>query len=135
MNTEQNKALLRDFLTELDQGLDAVDRFFSPDCLAHLPGALVPTDREGLKVFIDMLYTAFPDLRHTIIDQIAEVEKITTLVKACGTHKGAFLNIAPTGKPVVITDIMIVRILDGRVVKLWAQFDVLGLFQQLGVFF
>jgi predicted ester cyclase len=133
VNTGQNKALMRDFLTELDKGLEAVDRFFSPDCLARLPGALIPTDRKGLKAFIGMLYSAFPDLSHTILDQIAELDKVTTLVRAGGTHTGAFLNIPPTGKSVVITDIMIVRILDGKVVELWAQFDLLGLFQQLGV--
>jgi hypothetical protein len=51
MNTEQNKALVRNFLNELDKGIDAVDRFFSPDCLAYLPGTASPTDTEGLKSF------------------------------------------------------------------------------------
>jgi predicted ester cyclase len=134
LNTEQNKALIRNFLIELDKGLDAVDRFFSPDCLVHLPGTVSPSNREGLKAFIGMLYTAFPDLRHSIIDQFAEHEKVANLVSAHGTHRGAFQSIAPTGNAVVITDIIIVRIMDGRIVELWAQFDVLGLFQQLGVF-
>jgi predicted ester cyclase len=133
MNSEQNKALVRNFLIELDKGLDAVDRFFSSDCLAYLPGTVSPTNREGLKAFIGMLYAAFPDLRHTIIDQVAEYEKVASLVSARGTHKGPFQSIAPTGRAVVITDIIIVRIMDGIVVELWAQFDVLGLFQQFGV--
>lgn len=80
-----------------------------------------------------MLYTAFPDLHHTIVDQFAENEKVANLVVARGAHRGVFLNIAPTGKTMVITDIMIVRIIDGRVVELWAQFDALGLLQQLGI--
>ncbi len=133
MNTEQNKAVMRNFLIELDKGIDAVDRFFSPDCLVYLPGTVSPTNREGLKAFIGMLYTAFPDLRHSIIDQFAEYEKVANLVSARGTHRGAFQSIAPTEKAVVITDIFIARIMDERVVELWAQFDVLGLFQQLGV--
>jgi predicted ester cyclase len=133
MNTEHNKALIRNFLLELDKGLDAVDRFFSPDCLVHLPGTEGPTDRGGLKAFIGMLYTAFPDLRHSIIDQFAESEKVANIVSARGTHRGAFQSIAPTKKAVVITDIIIVRILNERVVELRAQFDVLGLLQQLGV--
>lgn len=133
MNTEHNKALMRNFLIELDKGLDAVDRFFSPDCLVHLPGTVSPTDREGLKAFIGMLYTAFPDLRHSVIDQFAEHENVANLVSAHCTHGGAFQSIAPTGKAVAISDIFIVRIMDERVVELWAQFDVLGLFQQLGV--
>jgi predicted ester cyclase len=133
MDTEQNKALIRSFLVELDKGLDAVDRFFSPDCLVHLPGTPSPTNREGFKAFIGMLYTAFPDLRHSPIDQFAEYEKVASIVSAHGTHRGAFQSIAPTQKPVVITDIIIARVMNGRVVELWAQFDVLGLFQQIGV--
>ena len=133
MDTENNKALIRSFLVELDKGLDAVDRFFSHDCLIHLPGSVSPTNREGFKAFVGMLYTAFPDLRHSILDQFAEHEKIANIVSAHGTHRGAFQSIAPTGKAVVITDIIIVRVKDERFVELWAQFDVLGLLQQLGV--
>jgi predicted ester cyclase len=135
MNLEQNKAIMRNFLIEIDKDLDAIDRFFAPDCLAHLPGSVSPTSREGFKAFIGMLYTAFPDLNHTIVDQVAENEKVANLVIARGTHKGVFQSIAPTGKAVVITDIIIARIMEGRVVELWAQFDVLGLLQQLGVEF
>lgn len=133
MSTEHNKSLIRDFLIELDNGQDAVNHFFSPDCLAYLPGNESPTNRDGFTAFVGMLRTAFPDLRHTIIDQVAENEKVTTLLSARGTHLGAFQNIPPTGKPVVLTDIFIVKIMDGKVVELWAQFDVLGLFQQLGI--
>lgn len=133
MDEEQNKALIRDFLIELDKDLDAIDHFFSPNCVAHLPGTEDPTDREGFKAFVNVLYTAFPDLRHTIVDQIAEHEKVANLVVARGKHRGVFQNISPTGKAVVITDIMIVRIMDGRVVELWAQFDALGLLRQLGI--
>ena len=135
MNTEQHKALICDFLIKLDNDLDAIDHFFSPDCVAHLPGTESSTGREEFKAFVSMLYTAFPDLRHTIVDQFAENEKVANLVVARGAHRGVFLNIAPTGKTVVITDIMIVRITDGKVVELWAQFDALGLLQQLGITF
>jgi predicted ester cyclase len=133
MNLEQNKGIIHDFLIEIDRGSDAVDRFFSPNCMVHLPGSLSPTDREGFKAFIGMLYKAFPDLRHTLVDQIAENGKVANLVIAHGTHKGVFQGIPPTGKPVAITDIIIVKIIEGRVIELWAQFDFLGLLQQLGV--
>jgi len=132
MNTEQNKALVQNFLVELDRGIDAVDRFFSFDCVAHLPGMASPTGRDGLKAFISTLYAAFPDLRHTVIDQIAEQEKVVTLVNASGVHKGSFQGIEPTEKPVVITDILITRIMNEKVEEIWAQFDALGLLQQLG---
>ena len=112
MNTEHKKALMRNFLIELDKGLDAVDRFFSPDCLVHLPGTVSPTDRKGLKAFIGMLYTAFPDLRHSVIDQFAEHEKVANLVSAHCTRWGRFPEHCSNGKAVAISDIFIVRIMD-----------------------
>jgi predicted ester cyclase len=133
MNLELNKGVMHDFLIELDRDSDAIDRFFSPNCLVHLPGILSPTDKEGFKAFVGMLYNAFPDLRHTLVDQVAENEKVANLVIARGTHKGVFQGIPPTGKPIAITDIIIVKIIDKRVEELWAQFDVIGLLQQLGV--
>ena len=80
-----------------------------------------------------MLYGAFPDLCHTVVEQVAENERVASLISARGTHRGDFRGISPTGREVVITDVIIVRIGDGRITELWAQFDVIGLLQQLGV--
>jgi predicted ester cyclase len=131
---DQNKNLMRSFLEELDKNLTAIDRFLSPNCLAHLPGNPEPTDREGFKQFVTLLYTAFPDLQHKVEDQIAENDKVVSRVTACGTHQGDFQGIVPTGKQVTIADIIITRIQTGKAVELWAQFDALGLLQQLGVY-
>jgi len=131
--TEKNKGFIRRFLEELDKDLSAVDDFFSSNCVVHLPGNPGPANREGFKQFVRLLYTAFPDLRHTVEDQIAEDDKVVSLVKAHGTHQGPFQSIEPTGRQVTITDIVITHLATGRVIELWAQFDVLGLLQQLGV--
>ena len=134
MVIDQNKNFMRSFLEELDKNLTAIDTFLSPNCLAHLPGNSEPTDREGFKQFVTLLYTAFPDLQHKVEDQIAENDKVVSLVTACGTRQGDFQGIPPTGKQVIIADIIITRIQTGKAVELWAQFDALGLLQQLGVY-
>lgn len=133
MVIDQNKNFMRSFLEELDKNLNAIDTFLSPSCLAHLPGNPEPTDRAGFKDFVALLYTAFPDLHHKVEDQIAENDKVVSLVTACGTHQGDFQGIPPTGKQVIIADIIITRIQTGKAVELWAQFDALALLQQLGV--
>jgi len=134
MVLDQNKNFMRSFLEELDKNLTAIDTFLSPSCLTYLPGSPEPTDRAGFKDFVALLYTAFPDLHHKVEDQIAENDKVVSLVTACGTHQGDFQGIPPTGKQVIITDIIITRIQTGKAVELWAQFDALGLLQQLGVY-
>jgi len=134
MTLDQNKAVMRGFLEELDKDRTAIDTFFSPGCLAHLPGNPRPTDRDGFKGFVTLLYTAFPDLHHKVEEQIAENDKVVSLVTARGTHRGDFQGIAPTGKQVIITDIIITRLQGGKAVELWAQFDALGLLQQIGAY-
>jgi predicted ester cyclase len=134
MTTDQNKTTMRIFLEKLDKSISAIEEFFIPDCPAHLPGIPDPTDREGFRQFVAMLYAAFPDLHHTVEEQIAENDKVASIINVSGTHKGDFQGIAPTGRPVMFDDFMITRIQGGKVVELWAQFDALKLLQQLGVF-
>jgi len=50
-----------------------------------------------------------------------------------GTHQGEFMGIPPTGKPVTVTGMSIDRIVGGKFVEGWLNFDALGMLQQLGV--
>ncbi len=127
------KAVIKNFLARLDADIGAVEEFLSPDCSAHLPGQNVPLDRNGFKGFAGMLYAAFPDLHHEVTFQIAEGDEVASLVAVRGTHKGNFQDIPPTQKQVEFTDIILARVHNGKITVLWAQFDALGLFRQLGM--
>jgi len=50
-----------------------------------------------------------------------------------GTHKGEFMGIAPTGKSITLTGILISRFAGDKVVEDWNNYDALGMLQQLGV--
>jgi len=43
------------------------------------------------------------------------------------------MGIAPTGKKISITSIVVTRWAEGKMVELWENADVLGAWQQLGV--
>jgi predicted ester cyclase len=45
-----------------------------------------------------MLRTAFPDLRFTIEEVVAEGDTVAARVTLSGTHLGPFLSMAPTGR-------------------------------------
>jgi hypothetical protein len=49
------------------------------------------------------------------------------------SFKGDLMRIPPTSKQVTATGIAITRVLNGKVVEQWANYDDLGLLQQLGV--
>jgi predicted ester cyclase len=43
------------------------------------------------------------------------------------------MGIAPTGKRVTTTGVMIDRIVGGKIAEEWEEYDALGMMQQLGV--
>ena len=134
MSTEDNKALMRRWLEEVmnAQQLEAVDEVFAPTFVDH--GALPdqPPGPAGIKWFLTMIWTAFPDWRYSIEDLIAEGDKVVARVTVYGTHQGNFLSIPATGTPVTMTEIQIVRVAFGQIVDMWANVDLFGLLQQLG---
>jgi steroid delta-isomerase-like uncharacterized protein len=135
--SEQNKALARRSLEEVwNQGkLTVIDELTASNATFHDPN--VPggkfTGPEGAKQFVQIYRGAFPDVRITINDQIAEGDKVVSRWTATGTHKGQLMGIAPTNKHSTVTGVNIDRYQDGKVVEGWASYDMFGMLQQLGV--
>jgi steroid delta-isomerase-like uncharacterized protein len=76
---------------------------------------------------------AFPDIRFTIEDLVAEGESVIARWSCHGTHKGDLNGIAPTGKQFTISGISISRLSNGKMIEGWVNWDALGMMQQLGV--
>jgi predicted SnoaL-like aldol condensation-catalyzing enzyme len=74
---------------------------------------------------------AFPDLRVTVEDRILAADKIVARNTWSGTHRGAFLGIAPTGKQITIRTIDIWRVQGGRFAEHWDVIDIGALEKQL----
>jgi steroid delta-isomerase-like uncharacterized protein len=135
--SDQNKSLSRRVLDEVwNQGnLKVIDELTAPNATfydANVPGGKF-TGPEGLRQFVQIYRGAFPDVRFTVEDQIAEGDKVCTRWTAVGTHKGELMGIAPTGKRATVTGVGIDRYQNGKFVEAWASYDMLGMLQQLGV--
>jgi predicted ester cyclase len=79
-----------------------------------------------------MFRGAFPDMRLTEEDMIAEGDKVVDRVTVRGTHEGALMGIPPSGNQVEFVETHISRIADGKIVERWGQWDALGMMQQIG---
>lgn len=132
MSSEENKGIVRHYLTELwsKHNLAVVDQYIAADYLPHSGGM---PGRDGIRALFNALSGGFPDIEFIIEDMIAEEEKVVWRSTIRGTHTGVFRNIPPTGKPVAITSINIVRVVDGMITESWNQLDTFGMMQQLGV--
>jgi steroid delta-isomerase-like uncharacterized protein len=78
-------------------------------------------------------FAAFPDLKYSIVNMIAEGDKVVVQSVASGTHKGEFQGIPPTGKQIKVAAVGIYRIAGGKFVENGGLVDGLGMMQQLGV--
>ena len=112
---------------------DALEELLAPDFVDHDPLPGQSPDREGHRQILAAFRSAFPDLNVTTEDIIAEGDKVVARWTARGTHQGELMGIAPTGKEVTIQGIDVLRIAEGKVVERWADYDALGMMQQLGV--
>jgi len=135
MSAEDNKALIRRFVDEVQSGgnVGLIDEICSPEFVNHSAPPGIPADREGIKIVTAMFRRAFPDSYFTVEDMVAEGDKVATRKTFHGTHGGEFMGIPPSGRSVSMGLIDIVRISDGRVVEHWSMGDTLGMMQQLGV--
>jgi steroid delta-isomerase-like uncharacterized protein len=136
MSAESNKALSRRLLEEAFNAgnIDVIDELVTTDFVNHdaaLPEPMIGPD--AAKANINGYRTAFPDLRLTIEEQIADDQGVATRWSAKGTHEGDLMGMAPTGKQATVTGITIDRIVDDRIAESWTNWDTLGMLQQLGV--
>jgi len=87
---------------------------------------------QGLNHVVDTFLTAFPDMRITVEDVIAEDDKAASRGHLTGTHQGTFMNVPPTGRMITIGYIDIWKAYNGKLIENWVQLDLLGALVQLG---
>jgi steroid delta-isomerase-like uncharacterized protein len=131
----ENKALARRLVEEAFNAgrLEVVDELVASDFVEHDP-SLTEEVRgpAGVKELIAGYRAAFPDIRITIEDQIADGDYVVSRWSGTGTHQGELMGMPATGKQATVTGITIDRIEDGRIAESWDNWDTLGLMQQLG---
>jgi steroid delta-isomerase-like uncharacterized protein len=132
MSTEAMKALARQHMERLSQhDLEGTLRLYAAD--AHCNGfAPQPLDLDGYQHSMARLLAAFPDAQFSIDDLIAEGDRVVIRHRLQGTHQGTFQGIPPTGKPVTVPAIGILRMANGQIAETWLNADFLGLLQQVG---
>lgn len=133
--SEENKAIVRRYVEEAinQRNMEVLDEIFAPEFVDHTAAPGQAPGVEGLKQFFAMMEAGFPDFHTTVEDVIAEGDKVAIRFTFHGTHQGEFMDIPPTGRRVTMPGIDILRVMNGRIVELWGQEDLLGMMQQLGV--
>jgi len=134
VSLEQNKALVRRFLDEvIGRGdLEAADGLCAADLAWHGVGVGELADLATFKRAVAPFLTAFPDLRVTAEDLLAEGDRVVARYTWRGTQRGEFFGIPATGRSVEVAGTSIYRLAGGKIVEEWWLEDMLGLMRQLG---
>jgi predicted ester cyclase len=136
MSAEENKAVSRRVVEELfnEGNLDAADELFTSDYVCYVAGFEDLHGVEGMKGFAGLYRQAFPDLKETIEEQVAEGEKGVTFFRARGTHTGETEAFGPpTGNRIDMTGMVMDRVAGGKIAESRLVFDALGMMHQLGL--
>jgi predicted ester cyclase len=103
---EQNKTIIRQFVEEcINQGnVESTGRFMTEDVVEQVPFPGQMPGIEGVKDVVRGMRAAFPDLHFTITEQLSEGDKVLSRFEWTGTHRGCFLGVPPTGRPIATPD-------------------------------
>lgn len=134
MSIHTNKALAERFVDEVfnEGNLEAVDEFVAPMFVHNSPPPSNTGNRDGLKQMVAWIRSTFPDCHHTVLDTLADGDKVVQRWVNRGTHNGEFLGVSATGRQVEIQGITIYRIAGGTITEMWDEIDLAGVMQQLG---
>jgi steroid delta-isomerase-like uncharacterized protein len=130
--SNSNVELAHRFMGAIDRNdWDAVRDIVTDDFVMEYPGQ-PPIDKEGFIQFCGGWYAGFPDLVHDIQESVCEDDRVVLRIIVRATHQGDFMGLPATGRTIAVHSAGIGYIRDGRVAKLWALPDVMGMMQQLG---
>jgi steroid delta-isomerase-like uncharacterized protein len=132
---QDNATIIRRFADEvITQGhIDSAAQFVWEDVVEQVPFPGQGPGLEGLKDVLQGMRAAFPDLIFSILEQVADGDKVASRFEWTGTHQGAFLGVPATGRFVRVWGMVIDQLEEGRIKNTRIIMDVFGLMIQLGV--
>lgn len=132
MSVEVNKETVRRFYDATDrQNLDEIAGLTTPGYRLHF-GGMPEMDRAGALGLFGMFFAAIPDVRHNVVELVAEGDRVAIRLRITGTQQGELMGVPPTGKPVDFGAINILRLTDGKVAEQWLNADMLAVLRQIG---
>ncbi|MFO1208901.1 MAG: ester cyclase [Amaricoccus sp.] len=134
MTAADHEALVRAYIGEVFDGhrLDGLERYWHDDLVSHWMGMEtihgLPDWREGMRGF----FAAFPDAAYALDDIFFAGDRGVWRGRWQATQSGPWQGVAPTGRKLGWSVVIVARFEGGRMAEDWVELDRLGLFQQLG---
>ena len=133
---EENKQVVQKFVEECwNQGnFNRISELLADQVRFHDP--VFPGLNPGIqniKNHIEGCRKAFPDVKFTIDDTIAERNEVVHHWTVRGTHKGSFLGMQPTNRKVTLDGTSIYRLENSKIAEAHANWNLASMMEQLGI--
>ncbi len=138
MSADENIQLMRRWFQEVwNEGrVETVYELLSPDAVATGQRGAEKEIRgpEEFAKFVREIRGAFPDIQVSVEDVFGADDKVVLRWSGVMTHTGDMMGLPASGRTVRSRGITIARIVDGRIVEGWDNWDQLGMLEQIGVY-
>lgn len=125
--------LMRQFYDEVvNHGrIELLDEIVADDFVEHEEFPGMPQGKDGVKEFVSMMRSGFPDLRFDVEDVVASGDTAVARVRMRGTHEGTFMGVPASGRKIDVPTIDWVRFRGDQVIEHWGVTDTGALMEQL----
>ena len=135
MSLEYNKALVRRWHDlESWKDVEAIAEILAPDYLGHCLDRPEPVTREDAIRFANEQRCAFPDLRDTIHEIVAEGDLVALRFTRTATFEAQWRGLEPTRRTDSVSMFQLVRIAGDQIVESWLVWDSARLEKLLGTY-
>ncbi len=134
----RNKEIIRQAHASMQAGdIDGFKALISPNytrhCQAMPPGLREIHGTEQFFAFLEAFATAVPSYTDSLSNMIAEGDRVAYVSTMKGTMTGPMGGFPATGKDFTLDNIIIQRLVDGKVVETWISWDNVAFLTQLGL--
>ena len=135
MSVEQNLSIVYRWVEEAwNQGdFSSSSMLYPATYVMHDVSTPAPVEGpQALAGFISVMRKAYPDLRMTVEQTIAEGEKVAWSFRVVGTQLSELMGIPPSGQKIDITGMVFSTFDHGKWVEDFTNWDQLGMLRQIG---
>ncbi|WP_042431255.1 ester cyclase [Streptacidiphilus anmyonensis] len=131
---ESNVQRMLLFVEQVQQNgrLELIENLVQPDFRNDTVEPGQPDDRAGIGEIVAAMHMAFSHLRIEILHCIGDGDLVATHKVLRGRHTGPWFSVPPSGNPIELRVMDLVRYRDGKWAEHWAVADAAGLLRQTG---
>jgi len=131
---ENKKVVSREWDAWSKGDMEAFKEVVAPEYVWYVPsGTTKPNSLEETVEAGKRVHKDFPDATFSIEEMFAVGDRVIVRYIMRGTHQAEYQGIPATGKKIEFSGIMIHRLENGKVVEDREEYDIFGMYEQLGM--